>query len=62
LRVVVIAATNRLDALDSALRRPGRFDRELEVGVPSPAQRAEMLTARLRGISHALSDVQVVMR
>lgn len=41
--VVVIAATNRPEALDSALRRPGRFDRELEVGVPSPAARAHIL-------------------
>jgi transitional endoplasmic reticulum ATPase len=40
---VVLAATNRLDALDEALRRPGRFDRELEVGVPSPAGRMEIL-------------------
>lgn len=42
-RVVVIAATNRPEALDTALRRPGRFDREVEVGVPSPADRAEIL-------------------
>lgn len=41
--VVVIAATNRPEALDSALRRPGRFDRELEVGVPSPPARAHIL-------------------
>lgn len=42
-RVAVIAATNRPEALDPALRRPGRFDRELEVGVPSPAQRDAIL-------------------
>ena len=41
--VVVIAASNRPEALDPALRRPGRFDRELEVGVPSPAARADIL-------------------
>jgi ATP-dependent 26S proteasome regulatory subunit len=41
--VVIIAATNRPEALDGALRRPGRFDRELEVGVPTPAQRAAIL-------------------
>ncbi len=34
-RIFVIAATNRPDALDEALRRPGRLDREVEVGVPS---------------------------
>jgi ATP-dependent Zn protease len=44
--VVVLAATNRPDALDAALRRPGRFDRELEVGVPSPADRADILRCR----------------
>lgn len=42
-QVVVIAATNRPEAVDSALRRPGRFDRELEIGVPSPAGRTEIL-------------------
>ena len=41
--VVVIAATNRVAALDPALRRPGRFDRELEVAVPSPAERLDIL-------------------
>ena len=41
--VVVIAASNRPEALDPALRRPGRFDRELEVGVPSPAARSHIL-------------------
>ena len=41
--VVVLAATNRPEAVDAALRRPGRFDRELEVGVPSPAARADIL-------------------
>ena len=42
-RVVVLAATNRPDALDAALRRAGRFDRELEVGVPTPSQRLGIL-------------------
>lgn len=41
--MVVLAATNRPEAVDEALRRPGRFDRELEVGVPSPADRADIL-------------------
>jgi SpoVK/Ycf46/Vps4 family AAA+-type ATPase len=40
---MVLAATNRPDAIDPALRRPGRFDTELEVGVPSPAERLEIL-------------------
>jgi transitional endoplasmic reticulum ATPase len=41
--VVVIGATNRVDALDPALRRPGRFDREIEIGVPDEAGRREIL-------------------
>ena len=40
---MVIAATNRREALDAALRRPGRFDQEVEVGVPDAAQRAAIL-------------------
>jgi len=42
-QVVVIGATNRLDAIDQALRRPGRFDREIEIGVPSEIDRQEIL-------------------
>jgi transitional endoplasmic reticulum ATPase len=41
--VVVIGATNRVDTLDPALRRPGRFDRELEIGVPDAKGRREIL-------------------
>lgn len=44
--VVVIAATNRPAALDPALRRPGRFERELEVGVPGAQARADVLRSR----------------
>ena len=42
-RVVVVAATNRPNAVDPALRRPGRFDLEMEVPVPGPAARADIL-------------------
>jgi AAA family ATPase len=45
-RVVVIGATNRRDAIDPALRRPGRLEREIEVGAPSPGERLEILQAR----------------
>ncbi|MFB6079356.1 MAG: AAA family ATPase [Halarchaeum sp.] len=48
--VVVIAATNRVDAVDPALRRPGRFDREIEVGVPDTDGRAEILDVLTRGM------------
>jgi transitional endoplasmic reticulum ATPase len=49
-RVVVIAATNRPDALDPALRRPGRFDREIRVGVPGPEGRLEILRIHSRAM------------
>jgi transitional endoplasmic reticulum ATPase len=48
--LVVIAATNRPDALDEALRRPGRFDREITVGVPDEAGRREVLGIHTRGM------------
>ncbi|KQH82212.1 CDC48 family AAA ATPase, partial [Thermococcus thioreducens] len=49
-KVIVIAATNRPDALDPALRRPGRFDREIEVGVPDKKGRKEILQIHTRGM------------
>ena len=49
-RVVVIGATNRLDAIDEALRRPGRFDRELAVGVPDAEGRRQILAIHTRGM------------
>lgn len=49
-QVVVIGATNRLDAIDPALRRPGRFDREIEIGVPSYPDRVEILKIHTRGM------------
>mmetsp|Transcript_9348 Transcript_9348/g.28123 ORF Transcript_9348/g.28123 Transcript_9348/m.28123 type:complete len:1086 (-) Transcript_9348:370-3627(-) len=58
-RVVVIAATNRPEAMDGALRRPGRFDTELEIGVPTPSQRAEILRSHLASVSHSLSAEEV---
>jgi cell division protease FtsH len=47
--VVVLAATNRPDALDPALRRPGRFDREVIVPLPHRAERRAILAAHARG-------------
>ncbi|UUX92727.1 CDC48 family AAA ATPase [Methanoplanus endosymbiosus] len=49
-QVVVIGATNRLDAIDQALRRPGRFDREIEIGVPGEEDRMEILRIHTRGM------------
>jgi transitional endoplasmic reticulum ATPase len=48
--VIVIGATNRLGALDPALRRPGRFDREIEIGVPDKQGRHEILQIHTRGM------------
>jgi transitional endoplasmic reticulum ATPase len=48
--LVVIAATNRPEALDEALRRPGRFDREIIVGVPDESGRREILAIHTRGM------------
>ena len=49
-KVVVIGATNRPDALDPALRRPGRFDREIEIGIPDQFGRSEILEIHTRGM------------
>jgi transitional endoplasmic reticulum ATPase len=49
-KVVVIGATNRVNAVDPALRRPGRFDRELEIGVPDRDGRLEILQIHARGM------------
>jgi transitional endoplasmic reticulum ATPase len=48
--VIVIGATNRPSALDPALRRPGRFDREIEIGVPDKQGRYEVLQIHTRGM------------
>ena len=58
-RVVVIAATNRIGAIDKSVRRPGRFDFEIEVGVPTPSDRLEILTLFLGKIRHNLIDEEV---
>ena len=49
-KVVVIGATNRINSLDPALRRPGRFDREIEIGVPDRDGRLEILQIHTRGM------------
>ena len=49
-KVVVIAATNRPNAIDQALRRPGRFDREIEIGIPDEEGRHDILQIHTRGM------------
>ncbi|MCC7553288.1 MAG: CDC48 family AAA ATPase [Methanobacteriaceae archaeon] len=49
-QVIVIGATNRPDSLDQALRRPGRFDREIEIGVPDKEERKEVLEIHTRSM------------
>jgi transitional endoplasmic reticulum ATPase len=49
-KLVVIAATNRPDSIDPALRRPGRFDREIEIGIPDDEGRFDILSIHTRGM------------
>ncbi|WP_276256904.1 AAA family ATPase [Halomontanus rarus] len=56
--VIVIGATNRVDSLDPALRRGGRFDREIQIGVPDESGRMEILQVHTRGMPLA-DDVNV---
>ncbi len=58
-RVIVIAATNRPDSLDPALRRSGRFDREIEIGVPNKAGRLEILKIHTRNMPKT-KDVDII--
>ncbi len=57
-QVIVIGATNRQNAIDPALRRPGRFDREIEIGVPDRNSRKEILQIHTRNMPVA-KDVSV---
>jgi len=59
-QVIVIGATNREDAIDPALRRPGRFDREIEIGVPTLSGRKEIMQIHTRGMPLA-EDVDLDM-
>jgi len=48
--VIVIGATNREDSIDPALRRPGRFDREIEIGIPGRNDRKDIMDVHMRGM------------
>ena len=52
-KIIVIGATNRPDSVDPALRRPGRFDREIEIGVPDKEGRLEILQIQTRNMPKA---------
>lgn len=58
--MLVLGATNRPHALDAALRRPGRFDREIEIGVPSAQDRLDILQKLLRRVPHALTRAELL--
>jgi transitional endoplasmic reticulum ATPase len=58
-QVVVIAATNLPDSIDPALRRGGRFDREIEVGIPDKKGRMEIFQIHTRGVPLALGKVEL---
>ncbi|HUX87734.1 MAG TPA: ATP-dependent zinc metalloprotease FtsH, partial [Chloroflexota bacterium] len=62
-QVVVIAATNRADVLDPALLRPGRFDRQVTVGLPDRAGRVQILVVHTRGKPQATDvDLEILAR
>lgn len=58
--MLVLGATNRPHALDAALRRPGRFDREIEIGVPSAQDRLDILQKLLRRVPHLLTRAELL--
>ncbi len=57
-QVIVVAATNRQDSIDPALRRPGRFDREIEIGIPDRNARKDILLIHTRNMPLA-KDVSI---
>ncbi|XP_076996211.1 ATPase family gene 2 protein homolog A isoform X3 [Tamandua tetradactyla] len=59
-QVLVLGATNRPQALDVALRRPGRFDKEIEIGVPNAQDRLDILQKLLHRVPHLLTEVELL--
>ena len=60
-RVFVIAATNRPNSVDPALRRPGRFDREIEFGIPDAVGREQILLVLLGKMPHSLTKSDIAL-
>ena len=58
--MLVLGATNRPHALDAALRRPGRFDKEIEIGVPNAQDRLDILQKLLRRVPHLLTEAELL--
>ncbi|NXF30105.1 SPAT5 protein, partial [Nyctibius bracteatus] len=58
-QLLVLGATNRPHALDAALRRPGRFDKEIEIGIPNAQDRLDILQKLLKKVPHSLTAVEL---
>ncbi|XP_067898747.1 ATPase family gene 2 protein homolog A isoform X2 [Heterodontus francisci] len=58
-QLLVLGATNRPHALDPALRRPGRFDKEIEIGIPNAEDRADILKKFLKNVPTLLTEVEL---
>ncbi|WWC71496.1 uncharacterized protein I206_105454 [Kwoniella pini CBS 10737] len=58
-RIFVVAATNRPNSIDPALRRPGRFDREIEIGIPDANGRRQIIDIMLSRMPHSLSNQEI---
>jgi transitional endoplasmic reticulum ATPase len=61
-QIVVVGATNRVNALDEALRRGGRFDREIEIGIPNRNGREEILQVHTRGMPLAEDEKDKIIK
>nr|XP_033794515.1 ATPase family protein 2 homolog isoform X2 [Geotrypetes seraphini] len=59
-QLLVLGATNRPHALDAALRRPGRFDKEIEIGVPNAQDRLDILQKLLKRVPHSLALTELL--
>ena len=58
-RVFVLGGTNNVDAVDMSLRRPGRFDSELDMPPPSASERQIILQRRFERLRHSLTEAMV---